>query len=135
MAHALPDPLLHDFEGTQRNFEALMRAPVWNAPVFAAGWAAWGGYAAGFAVDALGWVHLRGLVAKPSAVPANFETIFTLPEGLRPELQMNAATLCVDLTCGITVAPSGAVGVRVVPGGIANNSWLSLDIPPFYGFQ
>lgn len=81
--------------------------------------------------DELGMVHPSGL-AKNGVVN---NTIFTLPEGYRPDFQLILPTRCSDgvqdFSTSIVIYPSGIVNVSAD----AKNAWVSLDIPPFRAMQ
>ncbi len=92
----------------------------WKAPTFENSWQNYAGYnPAGYFIDKLGIVHLRGLV-KLGVIGAS---IFTLPAGYRPEyrelqaIQQNPNTIgrC-DITSDGKVIPMAG-----------DNGWFSLD--------
>jgi len=86
---------------------------AWTAPSFANSWVDFGGgyESAGYCLDLMGFVHLRGLV-KTGTVGA---TVFTLPAGYRPEgravfaVASNGAFGQCDVTAaGAVIAVSGS---------------------------
>lgn len=97
----------------------------WTAATLQNGWANYGaGYnPAGYFVDKLGIVHLRGLVQNPNAIGPNGSTILQLPAGYRPPnrelhaVQTNNNTIgrCDILNTGEVIAVAGS------------NVWFSLD--------
>ena len=97
--------------------------PVWTALPYAAGWADYGGgFIAGqYCLDAVGFVHLRGLIAKASAYAYNGETIATLPAGFRPTGQEMFNVRAADSVMGafthrVDVATSGVVSIQPASG-------------------
>ena len=95
---------------------------VFKSPSFQNGWRAsnvveGGAGPPGFAKDAQGVVHLRGLVSQPSGAGG---TIFTLPAGFRPAEFTGIATSCLTLgffSATLLIQASGDVDVTVEPGG------------------
>lgn len=80
-------------------------------PAFVNSWANFGGAwtTAGFYRDALGWVHMRGLVASGSAANA---TIFTLPSGYRPPFTLNMSTVAnAGVAAQLAITAAGVVAV------------------------
>lgn len=106
-------------------------SPSWNTPTFAAGWSQYdpSNYPVGLAVDALGWAHVRGRATKTST-PSPPEAICTLP--VRPATPVEAAAVCNDQPCAVTVTTAGVVQLRSLPSGVTTPNWVSLHIPPFY---
>lgn len=102
--------------------------PTWIAPTFTNSWGNYGGgfNTAGYVKDAMGFVHLRGLVSSGSVA-----AMFTLPSGYRP------ASACIFVCpCNHTASPPGNARVDVSAGGAvslvsyaasSNNAWVSLD--------
>ena len=78
-----------------------------------------GGYnPAGYMLDGLGFVHLRGLVASGVMHSA----AFTLPAGFRPENREFFACVAGDAFASTVVFPDGSI----IPwDGV--NAWFSLD--------
>lgn len=119
--------------GTYPN-PTLAALPAWTALAYGTGWTNFGG---GFAVgaylkDALGFVHLKGVVARTSGTGM---LIATLPAGYRPAESrawvvhaFNGTTFSegrVDLTS------AGALSL-VLPGSISATGYVGLDsIPPY----
>lgn len=112
------------------------QAGAWIALPLAVGWAP---QAAGFGVpsyvlDADGFVHLRGVAAKSSAIVN--ETFATLPAGYRPSLEIVAACWCgsnaTQNACRVDVQPNGAV-IFSTPSPGGTSGFVSLDsVAPFY---
>lgn len=99
---------------------------AWIAgPAFQNAWVNYGGgqSPAGYGIDGLGFVHLRGLIK--SGLVASGTIIFTLPAGYRPEYE---EIFCVSSNDGaetfgrVDVLPNGNVVIN--KGG---NAFLSLD--------
>lgn len=99
----------------------------WTAPSLSNSWVNFGGAygTAGYMLDGLGWVHLRGVVKSGSA-----GTIFTLPAGYRPEMQIQVATFSNAAFAYLDIATTGAV----IAGGYSNVS-VSLDNIHFKQYQ
>lgn len=87
-----------------------------SAAIFAANWSDYGAPFAvgGYALDAVGWVTLRGLVKKAVAYAAG-DTIVTLPVGSRPAAQEIFTVFGQDNVMGVSV-----VRVDVAPTGIVS---------------
>ncbi len=104
---------------TTAQVNALLTPPAFTAPTLLNSWANYGsGYStAGYYKDAMGIVHLRGVVASGSS------TIFTLPAGYRPEFNGMFSTVTGLLNLGrIDVMSNG--NVVFVAG---SNIYASLD--------
>jgi hypothetical protein len=99
--------------------------PAWIAPTLNGVWANYGsGYApAGYYKDALGVVHLRGLVASGTST-----LVFTLPAGYRPEYHQvfagRVSISAVESTARVDVRSDGEVWLNVAFGAA---DFLSLD--------
>ncbi len=75
--------------------------------------------------DAMGLVHLEGLVKNGAAAPS---TIFTLPAGYRPGNALIAVTVANSVAVSrVDIAATG----NVVWQGGGTNAYLSLFIAPF----
>jgi hypothetical protein len=92
------------------NAKAASTAPAWVAPVLNTGWrnfesaGLW--QVAGYTKDAMGFVHLRGMVTRESG---SDDVILTLPEGYRPEKQ-EMFPQAISANWGrVTVYPDGTV--------------------------
>jgi hypothetical protein len=72
---------------------------------FSAGWAA-----GRYMKDPFGFVHIEGMVKNGTAAA----TIFTLPAGYRPSLQLYLPTISNDVTAIISISSAGAL---LVSGG------------------
>ena len=103
--------------------------PTWIAPTLLNSWANYGGgyNNAGYMKDALGFVHLRGLIKN-----GNIATIFNLPSGYRPVGQ------CLFFApCNHTPTPPVSARIDIIPSTgavnlvsyetLGNNAWVSLD--------
>ena len=90
------------------------------APTLLNGWANHGGgyNPAGYMLDGLGFVHLRGFVAYGVMRSA----VFTLPAGFRPENREFFACVAGNAFASTLVFPDGSVSPW---DGV--NTWLSLD--------
>lgn len=104
-------------------------APVWIAPTLAGNWVNVGsGYStAGYFRDALGIVHLRGLIHCSAA--CNSSTVTTLPAGYRPSLSFAfVASTANGYSCTLSVLSTGVVaGTGLTNGDCRAPEWLSLD--------
>jgi hypothetical protein len=101
----------------------------WTNAVLLNGWVAWGNpySTAAYMMDALGFVHLRGLVRSGRLGQA----IFQLPAGLRPRFQhLHCKSHAAEGSGRIDVSVEGAV---VASNG--NNEWVSLDDISFLAEQ
>ena len=103
-----------------------IRTIIWIAPTFQNSWVNYGsGYNnAAYCKDAMGFVHLRGLVKDGTDNSA----IFTLPVGYRPAYQ--------ELFCVISNGVVGQVDVRtdgvVTASNPSDPEWITLDGITFY---
>lgn len=99
-------------------------------------WAVYGGgvmpYTAVLSRDALGYVHLGGLIAKSSAV-TNPDIMFTLPATMRPynDKIFNVRTATGPSEC--RVGPDGRVILYSPPAG--SEAWVALDQLYFESYQ
>lgn len=113
-----------NFSGIDARITALETVPAFQAPVFLGQWADVGGQwaTAGYTKDAMGFVHLRGLIKRWTGTGAN---IFTLPVGYRPAAVLQFPARCGDDTmCYIHVNPNGNVDF----GGVGSPAGsLTLD--------
>lgn len=80
-----------------------------------------GNETAGFMKDALGFVHLKGLIKSGT----QGTVAFTLPEGYLPSLYLHFAILSNNILGRVTVDTSGNVAIN--EGGIGSNVWANLD--------
>lgn len=112
--------------------EATLSAPKFIAPALGNSWANYGGgYAlAGFYMDGLGRVHLKGLIKSG----ASAATIFTLPVGFRPEQTLLFGVLAQNNAGGyemmrIDINAGGAVIAMgfIAGGAFGVNIWASLN--------
>lgn len=101
--------------------ETLGQNDDWITPTLAGTWADYGsGYAAcQYMKDALGFVHIKGLVTGGAAPPT---TIFTLPAGYRPLEHLIFATPSFDAFGETRVLSNGGVYART-----GNSTWVALD--------
>ena len=103
--------------------------PTWIAPTLLNSWENYGGgyNNAGYMKDALGFVHLKGLIKN-----GNIATIFNLPSGYRPVGQ------CLFFApCNHTPTPPVSARIDIIPSTgavnlvsyetLGNNAWVSLD--------
>lgn len=110
-----------------------LTAPGSLGAPYGAGWSAYGGGVApwvpAYSRDALGYVHLTGLVAKSSALAVP-ETMFLLPPGFRPAGGVIAAcSASPGIFAEVRVLPTGEV--QLAAGGSA--AYVSLaGVQPFY---
>lgn len=102
-------------------FRRQVDVEAWNAPTLLNSWVNFaGGYlAAGYYRDAMGVVHLRGMI-KSGVVGSS---AFDLPAGYRPTAQTRFA--CESNSGHGVVVVQSATG-SVVPG-VGSNAWFSLD--------
>lgn len=96
-------------------------------PAFENSWENYGGVytTAAFMKDPLGFVHLKGFIAK--GVTTNSTPVFTLPAGYRPSAASHFSSMSIygatlSSTTFIRIDPDGAVLVYY-----AQNEWLTLD--------
>jgi hypothetical protein len=101
-------------------------SPTWLAPTFSAGWGSYDArHPVRYAVSPWGECRLKGL-AKKSALPAAYETMFTLP--VRPGQELAFHALYGEQRYGAVFAQaSGAVWVGLIPAGFTAADWVSLD--------
>ncbi len=95
---------------------------TWIAPTFTNSWVNYDLVynQCGYYKDALGFVHLRGLVKNGS----DGTSIFTLPSGYRPQYQELMAVSSADHYGRVDVATTGTV----VPSATTTEpTWVSLD--------
>jgi len=78
---------------------------------------------AAFRKDALGFVHIKGMVKNGTIG----QTIFTLPSGYRPPKYLYYPIASWDAYGQVYVNDAG----QVIPTH-GNNGWLCINIPPFY---
>lgn len=93
----------------------------WTVPTYTNSWTNYDttyGPAA-YYKDALGFVHLRGLI-KSGTVG---QSAFTLPVGYRPSVRTLFASMSADVICRIDVVTDGTVFM----GTGCNNAWVSLN--------
>lgn len=100
----------------------------WIAPTFTNSWVNYGfGFnSAGYRKDALGYVHLRGLVKNGTVNTA----IFNLPAGYRPEAQ--------ELFMSMQNNTIGRIDVNIVGNvlhSVGANTFVQLDGITFKAFQ
>jgi len=91
----------------------------WTAPTFQNSWVNYGDIyeTAGYIKDALGFVHIRGLVKSGTANT----TIFTLPVGYRPNKSEIFTVMANQAICRLEVSANGTVAHSV-----GTNAWVSL---------
>lgn len=97
-------------DDNDRRITALETMPAFAAPTFLTGWANVDTpyMTAGYLKDAIGFVHLRGLIKR--TVPGAPGNIFTLPAGYRPSAVLQFPARCGDGSmCFIAVNPNGNV--------------------------
>lgn len=101
----------------------------WIAPTFTNSWVNYGsGFNdAGYYKDALGFVHLKGLI-KSGTVGSS---AFTLPVGLRPQATELLGTVSNGAVGRVDIATSGTV----TPTSPSNNTWVALDGLTFRAYQ
>lgn len=104
-----------------RKVNALTTADAeYTAPTLLNGWVDFGaGYnPAGYMLDGLGFVHLRGLIK----LGAMYSPAFQLPPGFRPAYDEYMATIAGNAFASVTTTSAG----DVIPwDGV--NTWFSLD--------
>jgi hypothetical protein len=104
---------------------AALTAPLrWTKLPLVTGWAAYGdGYGdPGYAKDALGIVHLRGLV---KGSPAPQTIVANLPAGFRPAVHVEELLACGGtVPCTVVAKTTGELVFEQVS---ASSTWLSLD--------
>jgi hypothetical protein len=95
-------------------------------PAFQNSWANFGGAhaTAGFYIQPDGWVRLKGLVASGT----DNTTIFTLPSGYRPPVNIPFTSISNGTVCTIEVDPTGTVG-KTSGGSNAHVSLAGITFP------
>jgi hypothetical protein len=105
----------------------LLTPPAWTGVAsFSSSWVNYGGgfFNAAYCKDALGFVHLRGLI-KDGTLNA---VVFALPVALRPSSNLNIASVCSGASVAtIQIQPGGNVYVYA-----SSATWVSLDGITFY---
>jgi hypothetical protein len=95
---------------------------AWQAPTLLNGWVNYGGLEApaGYMMDGLGFVSLRGLIKNGSLGAV----AFVLPAARWPTYNHNYVTACATVSgvCFLSVNPSGEVTI----GANASAAWTSL---------
>jgi hypothetical protein len=112
---------------------APLSTATWQTPTLATGWTNYGnGYNdPGFYKDALGWVHLKGMIKGPAAT----STMFTLPAGYLPAQRY--LTMTWGASAGnyafarVDVDTAGNVMVIPTTVAVTNWDWVSLDMVYF----
>lgn len=101
----------------------------WTAPTLTNSWVHYGApfSTPGYRIDALGYVHLRGLLKSGTVNLA----MFTLPAGYRPESQLIFSTICNNAVSRIDVTTAGVV----IQSGGSSNAFQSLDDIIFKAYQ
>jgi hypothetical protein len=103
-------------------------APSWTAPTLLNSWTNLASFnTAGYYIDQLGIVHLRGVITGGTATSST--TLFTLPSGFRPTVTHVLAAPSNDAFGEVRVDTSGNVKIWV---GATN--WISLDSLTFPTF-
>lgn len=109
---------------------AIFEAPLtWtNVSTFNNGWTNFGGgwAPAAYAKDALGFVHVRGLIKDGAA-----GQIFLLPAGFRPPVDLLFPTFANTLLGRVDVLSDGSFVAAVVPAG--SNAYFAINISFFVG--
>lgn len=102
----------------------------WIAPTFTNSWVNYGaGYNdAGYRKDALGWVHLRGLVKNG----IDGASIFTLPTGYRPQYRELLVCGSNDLYGRLDIPTDGTV---VPASAVTSPVYVCLDGLTFKAYQ
>lgn len=127
-----PEKLAPFLDEELSRLEATLSAPKFIAPTLGNSWANYGAsYAvAGFYMDGLGRVHLKGLIKSG----ASAATIFTLPPGFRPEqtvifgvLAQNNAGAYEMMRIDITSAGAVVAMGFIAGGAFGVNIWASLS--------
>ncbi len=97
----------------------------WQTPGLLNSWANYdlGGFnGAGYYMDFMGTVHLRGLVKLGTVSYTTTGTIFLLPAGYRPLKELIYATAAADAFGQVRIGSNGEV--RFVQG---SNAWVTLE--------
>lgn len=103
---------------------ALQTVATYTAPTFFTGWSNVGApwMTAGYTRDAMGFVHLRGLVKQAGGTG----NIFSLPAGFQPSANLQFAARCGDSSmCYVTINSNGNVDFGGTAGAAAGS--LTLD--------
>ena len=100
----------------------------WIAPTFVNNWVNYGGgyNTAGYRKDAMGYVHLRGLIKSGTAA----QNAFVLPAGYRPEMRELLSVQSNDTEGRIDVLTTGDVLMQGI-----SNIWVCLDGLTFKAYQ
>lgn len=108
---------------TQAQRQVAQGQPSWTAPTFLNSWTNYGGgfNPAGYYQDAMGRVHLRGLIAGGSL---NTEA-FALPTSLAPAYQQLFNAMASSGAVRVDVTTAGEVVIG--SGDSGTPTWLSLD--------
>lgn len=100
---------------------SILTPDTWNTVTFTNGWAnlGVGNAPAGYYMDAMGFVHIRGVIVSGTANTA----AFTLPVGSRPIYQNNLIAVNGSTSTGmlVRVTTAGAVIPTLSP------AWVSMD--------
>lgn len=98
----------------------------WIAPTLLNSWVDFGGgyETAGYMIDTLGFVHLKGIVKSGTSVTA----IFNLPLGYRPSERPILSTYSNDAFAAIDITTGG--DVRLVTGSNASLSLSGISFRP-----
>lgn len=117
-----PERLAAFLDEELSRLEATLSAPKFIAPTLLNSWVNYGaGWAvAGFYMDGLGRVHLKGLVKSGTTTAGT--TIFTLPKGYRPAESLVFVIVSNDLVGRVDVYPNGNVAIVV-----GSATWLSFN--------
>lgn len=123
---------------------AIQSRPVWNVlgqgtnPKLINNWVNFNNTfrQASFSKDALGYVHLAGLVAGGTVGFAFANAIFFLPVGYRPAFPVIASTASNDLFGEIRIGNyTPNAGCYEVVATVGNSAWVSLDNISFLAEQ
>lgn len=104
---------------------------AWIAPSFVNNWTDFGGgnLAAGYCKDALGFVHLRGLV-KRTVAGGTGVTIFTLPAGYCPSAAVSPAVMANQKFAQANITSGGVVSL-IAADSATPEAYVSLDCITF----
>jgi hypothetical protein len=108
-------------------FRARLDQPAWSAPTFNTGWGNVGGVnqVAGYLLDSMGFVRLRGNVRRTSGVDP---LIFTLPVGLRPAAYEFFVVQAGSAYGDVEVQPTGQVRFGAgAPAGYVSLAGIAFD--------
>jgi len=119
--------------GVRKDGKVWIQQEDWIAPTLENNWVNYGGHhtPAGYYKDSLGIVHLRGIVYR--TVARYQSTIFTLPEGYRPEYQQVCCTLAgapgIEVISRLDITTSGLVRLTTPNDGYTSqpNNWIALE--------